>query len=652
MIRKILEATMTSLLFYLMSCWLAIQLLYLLQSNTINSIQDVTLTFDFSILKTYQYSKLLMILRIISLLVFVWMLLKDIGINKAKSQYEKTNYSKLLKTYQRKRGTIRIQYDNEGNITRSTFECYYDQLLRPITRLQNKICNHYHLPENKKWNTVHDFKNADGTIRHHTSGIPIKAYRKYFLFGKFNRVNYIHNVMHALFVGMSGKGKSETFVLPMINSNIDAGESMFVHDPKRELLARTKRKLEEQGYKIIVIDFVSPEESDGWNPLTFAWDRWQKAVDKTLTKDYHDADLSEAIELVLDISKTISYQEDSQNPFWHEGAGDMIAAGAYFAMEEGKEENINFTTINYLYQLGEEKDVLHKYMDKYRTPEDQSVLKMDTYRSAEGVTKSGLKATFKNKMSLLTATPAIQKLLGSTTWSFDEIFEEKTAVFMITHDEKSTYYPLVTIFVKQLYESMIKWTRDHRSEYSNKLKIPWHLYLDEMGLLPEIKDIEAMFGAGRSRGMHLYCYFQSFAQLLDKYEERGAKIIQDNCTHTIYLGSKLKEVADEFEKIAGQELYYDRKMKKWEERPVIKSEKLQLFEKGRSLITAVEWNPYVSKLPPYSEYVFAREENYEYIPKYKEDVHWFNIKDEYQQRQNKNYSSKGAKVINFNSLKT
>lgn len=177
------------------------------------------------------------------------------------------------------------------------------------------------------------------------------------------------------------------------------------------------------------------------------------------------------------------------------------------------------------------------------------------------------------------------------------------------------------------------------------------MYIDEMGLLPEIKDIEAMFGAGRSRGMHMYCFFQSFAQLEQKYETTGSKIIQDNSTHTIYLGSKLKEVADEFEKIAGKELYYNASRKQWDERPVISSEKLQSFEKGRSLVSAVEWNPYIAKLPPYSEFTFAQPEQYEYTPILKPEVKWFNIVEEYDKRKQSKFQKTGAKSMSFDAFK-
>ena len=655
MIRRIFIGIFFSLLVFIMYGFTMSNYLTMLQEQSFERLSHFDFVYDWDILFEGKNQALLAIGIVIVFCAFLLYLFSGIEATRQKSKYEKKSYSKLLTRWQRKRGTVRIQYDDHGKITRKTLECMYDRLMLPITRYQNKICLYYLLPENKRWNTVPDFYNADGTVRHHTSGIPVVAYRKYFLFGKYNRLNLIYNVVHALFVGMSGKGKSQTFVLTMINSNIDAGESMFVHDPKGELRATLKDKLDREGYRTIVINFVNPDEGDGWNPLSFAYDRWKKAVEKAPGKDYHKADLSEAIELVIDISRTISFQEDAQNPFWHEGAGDMIAAAAYFMMEEGVEENVNFTSINYLYQLGEngkDKNLLDKYLTKYRTPEDQSVLKMDTYRSAEGVTKSGLKATFKNKMSLLTATPAMQRMLGANTWSWDEIFDKKTAIFMTTHDEKTTYYPLVTIFIKQLYESMIKWTRDHMSEYNNKLKIPWHLYIDEMGLLPEIKDIEAMFGAGRSRGMHIYCFFQSFAQLVQKYETEGAKIIQDNSTHTIYLGSKLKEVADEFEKIAGDELYFDKKTKKWEERPVITSEKLQRFEKGRALVTAVEWDPFVAKLPPYDYYTFAEKPNWNFEKIDKPPIHYFNIQKEWERKNKDRFEEKGAKSVTFQSLES
>lgn len=648
--RKILISLLTTVVLYFVLYYGILQLLYLTSNDSIQSISDVSLTLDTSYYAIGENYKIETIIKVFCVVFFVLLISKDFIFKTGKSKYEKNSYSKLLTRFQRKRGSVRTQYDDHGHITRNTLECMYDDLMKPITKLQNDICAHFHLPERKKWNSVPAIIDPAGDVRHHISGIPVAAYRKYFLFGPYNRINYLKDVIHALFIGMSGKGKTQTYVLPMIQSNIDAGEGMFVHDPKKEIHDTVREQLEEEGYKVIVLDFVNPEQSEGWNPLDYPYQKWKQAMKKVGTVDYHDADLSEAIELVLDISKTVSFQEDAQNPFWHEGAGDMIAGGAFFAMEEGIDDMVNFSTINYLYQLGtgENNIILKQYLEKYRKPDDQSSLKMNTFFSSEGVTRAGLKSTFKNKISLLTATPAIQSLLAKSTFSFDDIFNKKTAVFMVTHDEKSTYYPLVTMFIKQLYEAGIKITRDNPE--SKKLKVPFNMYIDEMGLLPEIKDIEAIYGAGRSRGVRIYGFFQSIAQMVQKYETEGAKIIEDNSTHVIYLGSKLQEVADYFEQMAGNELYYEVKEMKWKERPVITSGKLKKFERGRSLVTAVEWDPYISKLPPYDEYVFARKERKYVIPIHKEKAKWFNIKEAYEQKQKTSFESKGAGMIKFDQL--
>lgn len=89
--------------------------------------------------------------------------------------------------------------------------------------------------------------------------------------------------------------------------------------------------------------------------------------------------------------------------------------------------------------------------------------------------------------------------------------------------------------LKQLFEVAIKDTRDNSAE--QRLDIPMNWVIDEMGLLPEIMDIEALYGAARSGGVRINAFIQSFVQLEDKYESKIAKIIEDNSTNVIYLGS-------------------------------------------------------------------------------------------------------------------
>ena len=53
-------------------------------------------------------------------------------------------------------------------------------------------------------------------------------------------------------------------------------------------------------------------------------------------------------------------------------------------------------------------------------------------------------------------------------------------------------------------------------------------YCDEFGTMPAF-DVEALFSAGRSRGITLVPIIQSLAQLDKNYGDKGAESIVDNC---------------------------------------------------------------------------------------------------------------------------
>ena len=60
-------------------------------------------------------------------------------------------------------------------------------------------------------------------------------------------------------------------------------------------------------------------------------------------------------------------------------------------------------------------------------------------------------------------------------------------------------------------------------------------YCDEFGTMPAF-DVEALFSAGRSRGITLVPIIQSLAQLEKNYGREGAEILTDNCQDTIFGG--------------------------------------------------------------------------------------------------------------------
>ena len=64
--------------------------------------------------------------------------------------------------------------------------------------------------------------------------------------------------------GGSGSGKSASYVIP--NALQLLGSYVFT-DPKGELYDKTAGFFNSQGYEVKVLNLVSPEHSDGYNPL-------------------------------------------------------------------------------------------------------------------------------------------------------------------------------------------------------------------------------------------------------------------------------------------------------------------------------------------------------------------------------------------------
>lgn len=638
----------------------------------INGIGDVRITFNLWLLARKEYLIALVIIGTIGLILFIETVTytaHNMNGRRKLSKYDRESYSNLLSKWKRRRGTFMVKYDKDGKPTEAGLIKAWYRFKDIFAKKQRQMADYYLLPETKKWNVVHRDAEGKEVIK---AGVPVMAMKKWGLFGKFDKVWYLSGNIHSLFVGSTGRGKTFSYVLPMVNAAAFAGENIVVHDPKREIDALMRKTLEDLGYNIIVIDFVEPEKSEGWNPLDIPYKAWNKAIEDELStwtrdvdgnylkpqiieehydpvrkrvvpteeelivikpgeeyKAYKYTNLSEVVEQVLDIANTLTWEEDAKDPIWHQTAGEMFAGSAIFAMEEGNPNFVNPVTARFIIQDGDSVDdsgmpILSRYLKRYRQPLDDSTRLLQTYLESESVTKASFRASFFDKIAILTKTEDIMKMTSKSTFDMEKIFTEKTAVFLKTHDEKSTYYPLVTMFLKQLYEVGIKLSRNY-PEF--KLPISMNWIIDEFGLLPEIKDIEALYGAARSRGIRINGFIQTFEQLEDKYEDKIAAIIEDNSTNVIYLGSQQKSTRERFSDLAGNKLVYNNKSKDYEERPVITAERLRTFEKGRSLVNTIEWNPFIAKLPPFNRYSFYNTPHWETPIIEKPKVQYFKIKD-------------------------
>ena len=390
---------------------------------------------------------------------------------------------------------------------------------------------------------------------------------------------------HNLVIGSTASGKTESIVQPMVKTLAKAGESMIITDPKGEIYERNENELREKGYNIVLLNFRNPQNGNCWNPLTLPYSL------------YKAGNIDKATELLDDLAKNILYDESSkgQDPFWENTSADYFTGLSLALFEDAKEEQINLNTINLMTTVGEEKIGGTTIMKEYFSDKDQSspaYINVASTLMAPADTKGSILSVFKQKIKIFSSKQNLSEMLSHSDFEMADIGRKKTAVFIIIHDEKKTYHPLATIFVKQCYETLV----DVAFENGGKLPFKTNFILDEFANMPPLKDADAMVTAARSRLIRFTFIIQNFAQLTEVYGKEKGDTIKGNCGNWIYLISSELSALEEISKMCGE--VKSKKDDKTASTPLITVSDLQRLPMYTMVILRTREMPFKTKMVP------------------------------------------------------
>lgn len=389
---------------------------------------------------------------------------------------------------------------------------------------------------------------------------------------------------HNMIIGSTGSGKSQAISFPFINVMAKAGESMIVTDPKGELYEGTAKELEKRGYNIVLLNFRDPDKGSGWNPFTIPYELYKQG-----NKD-------KAIEMLEDLAKNILYDESSKSdPFWNNTSADYFAGLAWALFQDANDpDEVNINSINYMATAGEQKLGGTTYIKEYfsgKDPTSTECIKVNSTISAPNETKGSILSVFNQKIQLFSSRETLSEMLCHSDFSMEDIGRKKTAVFIVIQDEKKTYHSLVTIFLKQCYETLVRVAQENDG---GKLKYRTNFLLDEFANMPPLSDVDAMVSAARSRNIRLSFIIQNFSQLNDVYGKEKAETIRGNCGNTIYLLSTELNALEEISKMCGE--IKSKEKDKTDSRPLVTVTDLQNFKEEEALILRSRMRPFKTKL--------------------------------------------------------
>lgn len=349
---------------------------------------------------------------------------------------------------------------------------------------------------------------------------------------------------HTLVYGATGSLKSRSVVMPTMKVLGVAGESMIINDSKGELYMKLAAELKSSGYEIVVINLREPSLGNAWNPLYIPY------------KFYMHGDIDRAAEFANDVANNLVRGEtSSSDPFWEYSASDLLFGLIMLLFKYAKEHSVSETAIN-IGNIIELRRVLfsgqQKAKDtilwKYASEDELISASLSGSVFAPSDTMNSILSVFDQKMRSFTIQPTLLDMLANNDINIGKIGLERTAVFLITPDEKTTYHMLVSLFIKQSYEYLIYTATLNKS---NKVENRINYILDEFSSLPAINDMPAMISAARSRDIRFLLIVQSKHQLKKRYKEEADTIIS-NCSNWIFLTSRELELLRELSELCGE----------------------------------------------------------------------------------------------------
>ena len=354
-----------------------------------------------------------------------------------------------------------------------------------------------------------------------------KKYEKNMLFSQTERMSldtrktFRNN--HVLVIGGSGSGKTRYYAKPNL---MQMHTSFVITDPKGQLLPETGKMLEENGYKIKVLNLINMDKSDKYNFFEYIKD------EKDILKLINNL-----------ITNTNPPQSKSAGDFWEKAEKAYLQALFSYVFYEGLPHEKNINTILEMHRLNEVREDVEDYRSpldimfdelKEEKPDHFACKQYDIYRIAAGKTAKSILVSVGVRLSPFYINQ-VSELLSDDELNLEQMGEEKTALFVIIPDSDKTFNFIAAIMYQQMFDVLLyKADNDYKG---GKLPIHIRFLLDEFANIGQIPNFDTYIATMRSREMSVNVIIQNLAQLRALYKDTW-ETITGNCDTLLFLGGK------------------------------------------------------------------------------------------------------------------
>ena len=298
--------------------------------------------------------------------------------------------------------------------------------------------------------------------------------------------------------GDVASGKTTNVLFPIVDNAINNKESLFILDSREEYINKYYDKLKENNYNIVILNLRDMDKSEGWNPLEYPYNL------------YKNGDVDKAQEYLEKIGKIIFYENSSIDPFWSSTASDFFTGVTLALFEDGKQEEVNFNSVNNMFNGIDKKYGLSDYITTYFKSKDvtsKPYIFASTTFLAPKETKGSILSVARQKLRLYVSREKLSYLMNKTTFNFEDVASKPTAIILIARDENKSLNTLSAMFIEQLYAILL----------DRKTKVKFNFVLDNFDIIEKCNDLVDILGSCLSRNIKVYLATRSLEKLSDEY---------------------------------------------------------------------------------------------------------------------------------------
>ena len=341
---------------------------------------------------------------------------------------------------------------------------------------------------------------------------------------------------NVLIIGGSGSGKTRFFIKPNL---MQCHSSFVVTDPKGSVVCECGKMLQQNGYKIKILNTINFKKSMKYNP--FAYIHSEKDI----------------LKLVTTLIANTKGEGKGGDDFWVKAETLLYTALIGYIWYEAPKEEQNFNTliemINSM-EVREDDEEFENPVDimfrelKEKNPNHFAVRQYAKYRLAAGKTAKSILVSCGARLAVFDIAE-LREVTAYDELELDTLGDRKTALFLIMSDTDDSFNFLISMCYTQLFNLLCEKADD---VYGGRLPVHVRCLIDEAANIGQIPKLEKLIATIRSREISACLVLQAQSQLKAIYKDNADTII-GNCDARLFLGGSEPTTLKELSTALGKE---------------------------------------------------------------------------------------------------